>query len=110
MLDESATFLLALLLIAAFVALVAVVAVAGAAASWAVRAALRARCADRRLEALRERHYEEVRAHARRSSVELERVTRARRPLVELEQVDFDDWPLLDSADPPVVFPRRRAA
>ncbi|MDW5597643.1 hypothetical protein VSS74_25050 [Conexibacter stalactiti] len=99
MLDDVVTFLLCVVLLSAFVAAVALVAVAGAALCWAVRTALRRRGADRRLEALRERHYAEVRA-------------RAQRPLVELEPVEFDGWPLLDGEqpEPPVVFPRRRAA
>jgi hypothetical protein len=99
MLDDVVTFLLCVVLLTAFVAVVALVAVAGAALGWAARALLRRRGVDRRLEALRERHYAEVRA-------------RAQRPLVELETVEFDGWPALEGEppEPPVVFPRRRAA
>lgn len=99
MVDDVVTFLLCVLLLSAFVVAVALVAVAGAALCWAVAAALRRHRTDRRLEALRERHYAEVRA-------------RAGRPLVELETVDFDGWPTAgdERPEPPVVFPRRRAA
>ncbi|ADB50181.1 hypothetical protein [Conexibacter woesei] len=99
MLDELVTFLLGALVISLLIALSASAALAAGAACWAAAAALRRRHADRRLEELRERHYEEVRA-------------RARRPLIEIEPVDFDDWPVLggEPSEPPVVFPRRRAA
>lgn len=92
---DGAAFLLAALLAAGFVALVALVAVAGAAGWWSLRDRLSRRGADRRLEALRERHYAEV----------AERVHRR----FELDAVEFGDWPTLDD-EPPIVFPRRRAA
>jgi len=95
-LADGATVLLAVVLAAAFVALVALVVVAAAAAWWSLRGRLARLRADRRLEALRERHYEEVR-------------DRAGRRLGELDAVEFGDWPVLDE-EPPVVFPRRRAA
>lgn len=108
MLDDGATVLLVVLLAAAFTALVALVAVAGAAGWWSLRGALSRRGADRRLEALRECHYAEVAEHARRRPQA--QVEQARqRPRIELDAVEFSDWPTLDD-DPPVVFPRRRAA
>lgn len=92
---DGAAFLLAAVLAAGFVALVALVVVAVAAGWWSLRDRLSRHGADRRLAALRERHYAEVdeRAH----------------PRIELDAVEFGDWPTLDD-EPPVVFPRRRAA
>jgi hypothetical protein len=94
-LADGATFLLAAVLAVAFVALVALTAVAAAAAWWSLRGLLARLRADRRLETLRERHHDDVRGRAGR--------------LVELDAVEFGDWPVLDE-EPPVVFPRRRAA
>ncbi len=64
----------------------------------ALQRALRLLAGDDGLDALREAHYESVRA-------------RARTPLVDADEIAFDAWPPADGADePPVVFPRRRAA
>lgn len=109
MLADGAVVVLAVVLAAAFVALVALVAVAGAAGWWALHGALRRRGADRRLEALRERHYAEVAERARRRPAAQAEVAERARPRLELDAVEFGEWPVLGE-EPPVVFPRRRAA
>jgi hypothetical protein len=108
-LADVVAFLLTALLAAGFVALAALVAVASAAGWWSLRGALRRRGADRRLEALRERHYADVAERARRRPPAQADVPGHGRTRVELDAVEFGDWPVLGD-EPPVVFPRRRAA